>query len=349
MYPHDQDDSKKKYFIIAICFHIALVLSFFAFKGFSSEVEVTKAEEPPESSTQDSAEMSDNNLQSIEDLQKQEEVDKLKKESMVANSIPARDVEEAIAENKNRLDSEQKAIEDARQEKIRKIEAAKEQKRLEDIAIKKKIEDDKKQAEENRQEKLKQDKEKADNQKRLEKEKAEKEDKEAQEKADKEKLEKAQKLEDSKKLEEDRKRKSAEAIKKAEDSKRDDQLKQAILKQKAADAARSSANNKGYNSDKPSLSNNERLAYLRAYRDDVYNSVYSNWIRPSYSKRGWECKVYVTQTNTGKVINVKIINCQGDADFQDSVKKAIFKSSPLPLPKHPSLFNDTIEIKFKVT
>ena len=346
MYPHEQDESKSKYFIIAICFHIALVFSFFAFKGFSSDAEATQTEEPPESSTQDTAEMADSNLQSIEDLQKQAEVDKLKKESMVANSIPARDVEEALSDHKNRLDSEKKAIEEARQEKIRKIEEAKEQKRQQDIAIKKKAEDDKKAAEEAKQEKIRQDKEKADDKKRLEKER----------------LEKAKKIEEAKKLEEERKLKSAEAIKKAEDAKREQQLKQALLKKKAAEAvkqallkknaaeaSRSSANNKGYNSDKPSLSNDQRMAFLRAYRDDVYNSVYSNWIRPSYSKRGWECKVHVTQTNTGKVINVKIISCQGDSNFQDSVKKAIFKSSPLPLPKHPSLFNDTVEIKFKVT
>lgn len=346
MYPHEQDESKSKYLIIAICFHIVLVLSFFIFKGFTSDAEATATEEPPESSTQDTAEMSDSNLQSIEDLQKQAELDKLKKESMVANSIPARDVEEAIAEHKNRLDSEQKAIEEARQEKIRKIAEAKEQKRQEEIAIKKKAEDEKKAADEAKQEKIRQDKEKADEKKRLEKEKADKL-KDEQEKQ--EKLDKAKKIEEAKKLEEDRKRKSAEAIKKAEDAKREQQLKQALMKKKADEAARSSANNKGYNSDKPSLSNNEKMAFLRAYRDDVYNTVYSNWIRPSYSKRGWECKVHVTQTNTGKVVNVKIVSCQGDADFQDSVKKAIFKSSPLPLPKHPSLFNDTVEIKFKVT
>jgi len=346
MYPHEQDESKSKYLIIAICFHIALVLSFFIFKGFTSDAEATATEEPPESSTQDTAEMSDSNLQSIEDLQKKEEVDKLKKESMVANSIPARDVEEALAEHKNRLDSEQKAIEEARQEKIRKIAEAKEQKRQEELAIKKKAEDDKKAADEAKQEKIRQAKQEADEKKRLEKEKADKL-KDEQEKQ--EKLDKAKKIEEAKKLEEERKRKSAEAIKKAEDAKREQQLKQALMKKKADEAARSSANNRGYNSEKPSLSNNEKMAFLRAYRDDVYNTVYSNWIRPSYSKRGWECKVHVTQTNTGKVVNVKIVSCQGDADFQDSVKKAIFKSSPLPLPKHPSLFNDTVEIKFKVT
>lgn len=346
MYPHEQDESKSKYFIIAICFHIALVLAFFTFKSFSSDSEVTQTEEPPESSTQNAAEMSDTNLQSIEDLQKEEEVNKLKKESMVANSIPARDVEEALAEHKNRLESEQRAIEEARQEKLRKIEEAKELKRQQELAIKKKAEDDKKAAEEAKQEKIRQDKEKADEKKRLEKEKAEKAEKLKEEQ---EKLEKAKKIEEAKKLEEERKRKSAEAIKKAEDEKRAQQLKQALMKKKADEAARSSANNRGYNSDKPSLSNNEKLAFLRAYRDDVYNTVYSNWIRPSYSKRGWECKVHVTQTNTGKVVNVKIISCQGDSEFQESVRKAIFKSSPLPLPKHPSLFNDTVEIKFKVT
>lgn len=349
MYPHEEDSGKNKYLIIALCFHIALVLSFFVMKGVSSEAEVVQTEEPPESSTQDNADMTDDNRQSIEDLQKQQEIDKLKEASMVANSIPAQEVEKAINDNNNRIESEKKAIEDARKEKLRKIEEAKEQKRQEEIAIKKKIEDDKKQAEEARQEKARQDKERDEEKRRVEKEKADKAEQLQEEKERQEKIEKLKKLEEAKKIEEDRKRKSAEAIKKAEDEKRADQLKQNQLKKKAAEAGRSSSNNKGYDSDKPSLSNNEKLAYLRAYRDDVYNSVYSNWMRPSYSKRGWECKVYVTQTNTGKVTDVKIMSCQGDAEFQNSVKKAIFKSSPLPLPKHPSLFNETIEIKFKVT
>lgn len=104
--------------------------------------------------------------------------------------------------------------------------------------------------------------------------------------------------------------------------------------------------NKNYSN---SLSGDERMFFLRDYRDDVYKKLYSNWTRPSYSKRDWECKVHVYQTDKGDVINVKFITCENDIDFKKSIKDAVLKSSPMPLPKHPSLFNRTVEIKFKVT
>ncbi len=336
MYPHEKDESNKKYIIVAIFLHILLIFGIIFFKGidFTKENQIQENEIPPESSTQDNEIISDENLQLLEN--KKQEIKELSDNSMKAKSVSAKDVDSAIKNHHNKIAENEARIEKEKNDRIRKAEEAKEKKRLEDIAIKKKIEDEKK-------EKIKkeQDIKKAE----LEKEKklnAEKKKKELEQQAKAEK-EKQEKIEKAKLLEEERKRKSAEAIKKAEAE------RVALLKKKALEASKVNANNRGYDSDKKSLSNDQRLAYLRAYRDQMYNKVYSNWLRPSYSKRGWECVVHITQTKTGQVRNVKIVSCQGDAQFQESVKRAIHKSSPLPLPKHPSLFNETVEIKFKVT
>lgn len=328
MYIHEEEKGKNKYFIMAIVFHFALIIGVLFFKSSNNE------EAPPESSTA-STEISQDNLDnSVVDeelLEKnpEEEVE-LDNQKLNANAVSSKEVNEAIDKYHEKINRE-------KQEKI------KEQKRIEQekIAEKKRIEDEKlaliKKEQEIKEKKEKELQEKI-NKEKQEKENAVKKQKELEDKKKKELEAQKKKLELEKIKKAEAERKSAEAIKKAE-----------IDRQKAAQAKRNSLNNRGYNSTQKSLSNNEKLAMLKLYRDQVYNKVYSNWIRPSYSKRGWECKVHVTQSNRGEVKSVKIVRCQGDNAFQESVKKAIFKSSPLPLPKHPSLFNSTIEITFKVT
>lgn len=96
------------------------------------------------------------------------------------------------------------------------------------------------------------------------------------------------------------------------------------------------------------LNEKDKLSLLREYRDNVYELLYSNWEKPIYANSGWECKIHINQKKDGTVVNVKFIKCQNDNDFKNSIKNAILKSSPLPLPKHNSLFNDILEVKFKV-
>lgn len=338
MYIHEEENGKNKYFIMAIIFHVALIIGVLFFKNNNNE------EAPPESSTA-IAELSEDNLDnSVVDeelLEKspEEEVD-LDTQKLNANAVSSKEVNEAIDKYHEKINKEkQEKIEEQKRIEQEKIT---EKKRIEEekLALIKKEQEIKEKKEKEIQEKINKEKQEKENAIKKQKELENKKKKELEAKKNKE-LEAQKKkleLEKIKKAEAERKRKSAEAIKKAE-----------IERQKIAQAKRNSLNNRGYNSTQKSLSNNEKLAMLKLYRDQVYNKVYSNWIRPSYSKRGWECKVHVTQSNRGEVKSVKIVRCQGDKTFQDSVKKAIFKSSPLPLPKHPSLFNSTIEITFKVT
>lgn len=341
MYLHEKEIGKNKYFIMAVIFHIAIISAiFFVKKPFSDDVEFTA---PPESSTSEATELSEENTIIDEELLEntpEKEVEEIDKK-FNANAVSSQEVNKAIENfNDNIKRQEEKKVAEQKRLENEKIEAIKQEKlKKEESALLERQKAEQQKIEKQKVEKQINDKknlEKLKQQKELEakKNKALKE-KELQEKKRKENLEK------SIKAEQERKKKSADAIKKA-----------TLEKQKAnraAQAKRNSINNRGYNSTQKSLSNSEKLALLKIYRDQVYNKVYSNWLRPSYSKRGWECKVHVTQSNRGEVKNVKIVSCHGDKIFQDSVKKAIYKSSPLPLPKDKSLFNSTIEIKFKVT
>ena len=333
MYPHEKSDSKKNYFIAAIVFHLILIVSVFVFKNFDFSNSKDLTEAPPESSIIESGDVS--NLNEADEVirEKKKQLDELEKNSLEATTIDSKEVDNAIKNFQQEEINKKAQAEQERQAEIERIknierEKIKKEKEAIELAKKKKLEQEKK-----KQEKIK--KEKEEKQKQLEKKKQEELNKKKLEQAklkrEEEKAKREELAEKARKDAAEKKRKSAEAIKKAQEAKR------------------IAAKNRGYNSNTKSISNNEKLALLREYRDNVYNKVYSNWMRPSYSKRGWDCRVHVTQSSRGEVVDVKIVQCQGNLEFQNSVKRAIFKSSPLPLPKHPSLFDNTIEITFKVT
>ncbi|MGC8697492.1 MAG: TonB family protein, partial [Halothiobacillus sp.] len=55
----------------------------------------------------------------------------------------------------------------------------------------------------------------------------------------------------------------------------------------------------------------------------------------------------ISQASDGTVINVKVLQCDGDQLFQRSVQQAIERASPLPLPADMSLFQSSINFEFQ--
>lgn len=55
----------------------------------------------------------------------------------------------------------------------------------------------------------------------------------------------------------------------------------------------------------------------------------------------------VTQLPTGEVLDVKLKRSSGNPALDGAIERAIRKSSPLPKPDDPSLFQRTLEIKYK--
>lgn len=122
-------------------------------------------------------------------------------------------------------------------------------------------------------------------------------------------------------------------------------VKEPVVKEKPVDMP---IKDRGYDSQKLSLSKDEKLGLLKKYRDEIYNKVYSTWERPPGLMSGTVCTVHITQDQKGKVERVDMVRCQNSDKLYSSVVKAIFNASPLPLPEHESLFNNNIEITFKV-
>jgi len=122
-----------------------------------------------------------------------------------------------------------------------------------------------------------------------------------------------------------------------EEAARRKQLKneqQRLAKEKAKREARQRA-----------VSQKESLRYIGLMQDKVKR----NWINPVANKKALECVVRVRLNKSGKVLLVQVVHGSGNTAFDRSVEAAVLKSSPLPLPKDPTIMEGFPELRFKFT
>ena len=102
-----------------------------------------------------------------------------------------------------------------------------------------------------------------------------------------------------------------------------------------------------------SMEAEERLLAARSsdemaqYAALIKQKVERNWAIPAGSPAGIECEVFVSQIPGGEVVGVKVGRCNADSAVVRSLEAAVFKSSPLPLPSNPLLFDRTLRLTFK--
>jgi colicin import membrane protein len=79
----------------------------------------------------------------------------------------------------------------------------------------------------------------------------------------------------------------------------------------------------------------------------IQQKVERNWNRPPSTHPGLECTVKVSQTPGGVVLSAQVTSCNCDAAVKQSIEAAVLRSSPLPPPSDPRLFERNLEIVFK--
>jgi len=84
-----------------------------------------------------------------------------------------------------------------------------------------------------------------------------------------------------------------------------------------------------------------------AYMFAIQQTVERNWVRPANAEVGLECVVNVRQMPGGEVVDVSIGRCNGDQTVKRSIENAVYKSSPLPAPRDPSVFDRSLTLIFK--
>ncbi len=163
-----------------------------------------------------------------------------------------------------------------------------------------------------------------------------------QEEADRKRKEKEE-VERKQREEEDKERKRVEAEQKRQDDIRRQREENERLRREAEASDRANEIEAEEN----------RLAAVDAGELAVYmalirQKIERNWSAPASAGAELKCSVRVRQVPGGEVIGVTILTCNGDEAVKRSVEAAIYKSSPLPEPSDPNLFDRNILLNLSI-
>jgi len=78
---------------------------------------------------------------------------------------------------------------------------------------------------------------------------------------------------------------------------------------------------------------------LQKWKALIQLKIHNNWNPPPSTPANLSCVVVVTQVPGGTVTNAQVPSCNGDDAVVQSIITAVYRSSPLPGPPDPSLFD----------
>lgn len=84
-----------------------------------------------------------------------------------------------------------------------------------------------------------------------------------------------------------------------------------------------------------------------AYAGRIKAKIRGNIVLPPDLKGNPEAIFDVVQLPTGEVLSVKLRKSSGHTGYDLAVERAVLKSSPLPRPDRPELFQRALELKFR--
>jgi colicin import membrane protein len=85
-------------------------------------------------------------------------------------------------------------------------------------------------------------------------------------------------------------------------------------------------------------------AAMGAYQRAIAQKIQRKWAVPASAGPETRCTVLVTQLPGGDIVGVTIRSCNGDDAVKRSVEAAIRRSSPLPEPSDPDLFDRNLTL-----
>lgn len=147
----------------------------------------------------------------------------------------------------------------------------------------------------------------------------------------------------------DRQRKAEAERKRVEEIER--KQKEEAERRKAAEDARSQRQREDelrrQIEDEEGRAQAEKSGLLNEYIALIEQRIVRNWNRPPSARPGLECRVKVAQAPGGAVLSVQIDQCNGDEAVKQSIEAAVMRSSPLPAPPDPRLFERNLVLVFK--
>ena len=86
---------------------------------------------------------------------------------------------------------------------------------------------------------------------------------------------------------------------------------------------------------------------MKKYNLIIKNKINEKWDLPKNTQKT-NCIINLTQSKNGIVLAVQLSKCSDDQYLKNSIKKAVWEASPLPLPKNKILFDKHIQLYFTV-
>jgi colicin import membrane protein len=152
-----------------------------------------------------------------------------------------------------------------------------------------------------------------------------------------------QELAEQKKAEEQARRKKELA----EQKEREDQAKRELQEQaRIEEEMRREAMRRDLEREQNARAATERELKTAQWIDTLSRHIAKNWVRPSSTVTDFECQVRVQQLPDGQVTFARIVKSCGNSPLDKSVEDAVFRSSPLPRPTDPSIFDRDLVITF---
>jgi colicin import membrane protein len=186
---------------------------------------------------------------------------------------------------------------------------------------------------------------------RKRREEAEKKQREEAEKKQREEAEKKQREAEAKKAEEKRLAEARERQQRATEALREQAEREAKLRAEAEAKARADAEAKA----RAAAAAQAKIAAENAARDRaeadwirrIQAKVRGNVVLPPDMPGNPEAIFDVVQLPTGEILDVQLRKSSGVRAYDDAVQRAIFKSSPLPRPDRPEIFQRSLSLRFR--
>lgn len=90
-----------------------------------------------------------------------------------------------------------------------------------------------------------------------------------------------------------------------------------------------------------------RARALDEYRSRIINKIRGNIVLPPGIKGNPEAEFVVTQLPDGAVLGVRLSRSSGQPLLDEAIERAIMKSSPLPKPTLPELFQRELRLRYR--
>ncbi len=85
--------------------------------------------------------------------------------------------------------------------------------------------------------------------------------------------------------------------------------------------------------------NKQQLSEIDRYKSMIVQDIQQNWLVPSNANKNLSTQLLINLGPGGVVLNVQIVRSSGNPVLDRSAQTAVLKSSPLPVPSSPELFD----------